>query len=233
MVIDMPQPLRSVKRNARVFITADAISSNIKLATLVASVINYHARLEVELAVIFTHILGTSAPVGYQMYNSIESAAARSAILKASAQYSLNEEDNELFLVLHALFMRAAKKRHRLAHWVFGYSPDIPDALLLIEPEHLAEVHSNINQYDAKATSPSIIDTQKVFVYRQNDFREMCEQANQLEYFLSLFTLVVKRFPQLGDAPRATLLDTPQIREELKRRRERHLKKTHPSTPEQ
>jgi hypothetical protein len=37
------------------------------------------------------------------------------------------------------LVKRAGAKRHKVAHWIWGYSPETPDALILTDPDAVTE----------------------------------------------------------------------------------------------
>jgi hypothetical protein len=92
-----------------------------------------------------------------------------------------------LFEAVLTLVRRARAKRAKLAHWLWAISPDIDDALLLIDPdgamdyhtalaEHLAKHPQHMDFIEAKDVPP--LDLKTVFIYREKEFQEITYELN-------------------------------------------------------
>jgi hypothetical protein len=73
--------------------------------------------------------------VAMEMYLSITSSSAANAALKAAVRLGLEPKYGELFNALWTISGELASERHKLAHWGMGYSKDIPNAILLLNPK--------------------------------------------------------------------------------------------------
>ena len=61
-----------------------------------------------------------------------------------------------------ALSKTNEKSRNKLAHWTWGDSPDIPDAVFLINPK----------------SSIGDLDKSEIYVYKEQDFVSIIEANN-------------------------------------------------------
>lgn len=61
-------------------------------------------------------------------------AFGRDKAIKAVAERVVAPEELELFRTLMNAIERASKDRHRLAHWVWAYTPSLMDAFVLFDP---------------------------------------------------------------------------------------------------
>jgi hypothetical protein len=73
--------------------------------------------------------------IAAEMFMSITSAPASNAALKAAVRLGLKSDYAEIFNAIWTISGELVEARHRLAHWVLGYSKDIPRALLLFNPK--------------------------------------------------------------------------------------------------
>jgi len=73
--------------------------------------------------------------VAIEMYLSITSSSAANAALKAAVRLGLEPKYGELFNAIWTISGELASERHKLAHWGMGYSKDIPNAILLLNPK--------------------------------------------------------------------------------------------------
>ena len=81
-----------------------------------------------------------------------------------------------------------AKARDKLAHWVWGASRQLPDALLLANPKALASL-------DPKSETYTDDLAKEVWIYGASDFAEIIEGNNQLAEFGARFRHIINRHP--------------------------------------
>lgn len=58
----------------------------------------------------------------------------RDLAIKAVAKRAAVPEELEIFKLLWKAYEKASKDRHRLAHWMWAYSPSLMDAFVLFDP---------------------------------------------------------------------------------------------------
>jgi hypothetical protein len=94
--------------------------------------------------------------------------------------------------------------RNKLAHWTWGDSADISDALLLADPKDLIQ-------------NPP--DSSRILVYRELDFRRIIRANERLAGFGLKFIFIMRDHPaNAEDALYDMLCSEPEIQERLRRR---------------
>jgi hypothetical protein len=178
---DMPQPLSRVRPNAIVAATPESIALRPTLAPLVADIIARWAYIEANIGTILSYILQTEAAPVTAMLHAINSASAQIAMILAAGSAKLYDPELEAFEAVMKIAGTAAKKRHPIAHHVWAYTVDLPDALLLIEPEAYTEMFVELQEFrqmtaiDGRWTVLEA-DKERTMVYRENDFRQIIEE---------------------------------------------------------
>jgi hypothetical protein len=225
-----PQPLSNVKRNARVFSEPVALRRNPELATLIGDVISLWSHIEANLSVVLVRMLEGGVRSGAAMYRAVQSFRAQMAILEAVARITIEPEHVAAFEAVLALVRSVAKKRDKLVHWIWAYSPDVEDALLLINPNYALDYHTSLSEHLAKhlkhgesieATQSEVppIDPRAVFVYREKDLQEIIYELNTVWNVTETLIGCVTRTHHLWPSQWSVLTASPQILGELERRK--------------
>lgn len=174
-----PQPLSRVRSRVKVLCTPDAISLRPKLSPLVAEVIARWADIEVNVGSILTFLLHTEASPVMAMLEAIRSSSAQFDMIRAAADAKLIDPELETFQAVLKMAGSAANKRHEIAHHVWAYCEELPDALLLVEPSAYHDIFVAVqdimrNPNSRHADDPRLEpDNQRTRVYRENDFLEI------------------------------------------------------------
>lgn len=133
----MPQPLSRVKPNAKVEIGLHSLTDKPILAGLVCNIIQFSSRVDHSLSLLLASILGADAKPALSMYEALKADNVKLAALTAAATAQLTPEQLRVFNATIKTAQIAQKPRHKIAHWVWVKSPDVPDALLLADPAYL------------------------------------------------------------------------------------------------
>ena len=175
-----PQPLSRVCPRATIFVTPKAIALRPKLSPLIAEIIARWAGIEAATVAVLSHLMGAEARPVAAMLNAITSASAQMDMIEAAAWAKLFDPDLEAFEALIKIARAAAKKRNAIAHHLWGHCEDLPDALLLIEPEAWTDISVKFQEaLYSTARSQTITfqpDPEQVSVYRENDFLQIIEE---------------------------------------------------------
>jgi hypothetical protein len=135
--------------------------------------------------------MGGSQHVAARMFLALNTRAPKNAAITAVAKTTLSSWQFEIFEVIANSSKSAQRKRDKLAHWVWGYSNDLPDALLLIDPQHLPLDHHPFGlgyQLDNLATRAS-----EILVYDEGDFRTIAADLKELARAAEMFRLSLAR----------------------------------------
>ena len=113
------------------------------------------------------------------MLHAINSASAQISMIRAAGSAKLYDPELEVFEAVMKIAGAAAHKRHPIAHHVWAYSVELPDALLLIEPEAYTDMFVELQEMLKQPKIGWIIleaDKSRTMVYRENDFRQIIEE---------------------------------------------------------
>jgi hypothetical protein len=244
---DMPQPLSRVlpdPQNCNFFIDDGPAMKRPELAVLAAKVISEWSLVDSQVSGVYVVMLGTNPAPGTAVYASLIANAVQKDAIRAVARLALDEEQNDVLEAILKLYATAAKERNKIAHWVWGSTPELPGKALLVEPSYLALYHAEYREYEDRRNRkhPQIgekpgMDTGRIFVYTSEDFihlsdriRRLYTLVTQLRGILSVRVNTapahdVALLPQYRERFQA-LENEPEIRPRIDRRRE-DRKKTH------
>lgn len=231
----MPQPISRVLSDAELIIGARSVGTRPELAVLVAEAIGIWSEVESRLGSILAFMLTANAVAVSAMYNEL-SAQAQRAILLAAARSTLSADDNLLFRAVVKQVTSSAKDRHKLAHWLWGWSPQLPDALLLCDPaymrDYIAFAEEN-KELEAKNRYPRF-DWDHTFVYRKADFDAIISTMMKVFSYVDCLRAVVDPAHFAGERARLQLLSVPLIHQEIDRlqRGSKTDPAVHPPSPE-
>lgn len=206
-----------------------------EIAILATKVVAAAATVDGSFARMFVHLLHAEPRAAASMYLSVQADTTREAMLAAAAEAVLSEAENELFVALRAVARSSLKLRHKVAHWVWGWSTDVPDALLMCDPKEYVPLNAALVEFDrqfnnAKST-PEVLDLirdmpkisrDKIFVVRAADLqRGLAAIARSQELCLRFEMLMRSRHAdEVADVPLYNqLCSEPEIATELARLR--------------
>jgi hypothetical protein len=144
--------------------------------------------------------------------------------VQAAAESVLPVDHFDVFMaVLDTSIKPVMKTRDKLVHWYWGYSPQLPDDLLLLEPDDKVPVHFELRHSPAECELDS---RAHIFVITRNflvvTLRDIRAATDDLGSFMA--SVEECRTPAVRALALAQLSSKPQIREAVARRRESRQK---------
>lgn len=106
-----------------------------KIHVQISRAISIWSSIESLTSNIIMNALGADVIVGAEMFLSITSAPAANAVLKTAVRLGIKPKYAELFNALWTINGELIEERHKLAHWILGFSKEVPNALLLFNPK--------------------------------------------------------------------------------------------------
>lgn len=227
-----PQPLSLVMPHATVSWGAGfAFEKRPSLAPLVAEAISAWAYAEATMGDILIRMLGARGEPAAKMYSAIVSTTARLDALSAAARCSLQSRYLEMFDALKMVVKPVAGARNRLAHDLWCYSDDLPDALLLLDASASFDFFVERNTFhfdqDARAAAiqgkrpPPLFPMDRVFVYREQELTEILTAVREVHQLLALFVVVASGHQPQAESNFRELELEPRIQTALARLRKR------------
>jgi hypothetical protein len=201
----MPNPLSTVKPGATVELNTNALKERPELSQLIAVAVGKWAHVEHLLALLMIRILGANHRPSIAMFTTLTSSNLQMVALKAAGQAGLRDDDLDHFSASVRVAESAGKQRHKLAHWIWGQSPDLPNALLLADPAHLFENELTMERINSlggffamaklipfprEETSLAEIyrsyayDETAIFVYRKSDLERIVRDLEEAIFCL-------------------------------------------------
>jgi hypothetical protein len=234
MDFDM-QPLSRVKPDAMTnWGEPYAMVVRPKLAGKVAHCIALWAEIEIFLGAFLGLLLHTNEKAAVAMYSALENRAAQLRMLIAAAEASLEPSRFEVVTAfLSSIIRPAMRERDRLAHWTWGHSDQLPDALLIAEPGHTLShlMEALKRQRGVRPTVDVPSDFTKIYVVRQTDLDGIAKRSAAARDLLRVAMATVWNLntPAQRDVYLQQLSSVPEIRAALDRQRE--AQKNSPEAP--
>ncbi len=184
------QPLNRVKyvyatdwgSNHKVMLTRPA------LAAKVAQCIAYWAEIEVSLGMFLAFLLHANEKAVLAIYTGLENRAAQLRMIESAASAILPQDHADIVsVVLNALVRPSMRYRDKLAHWCWGFTDELPDALLIRDQEqHLARLAEGLRKQAETRVPINIVgaDHSTIFVVRDGDLDRYLDQLSKLELIL-------------------------------------------------
>jgi hypothetical protein len=239
----MPQPLSRVNPNAGVVIGNAGdypLERNPNLLRLSMRVMTAWATLETFITSIFVAILGDNARLGVAIYSSLIAESAQLAAFRAGADIALETRprERELLEAILRIHKTLGKQRNKVAHWISGYSPELPEATLLTPPAVLIKLQLDTQAYLDNAMEKGIPsagpspkpDLDAIYVYEASDFESTIAQIERLSGHCLKFRRLLRTSGAVTDHEYDRLSRAPDIAPALARLR---AQKTLPSGPQQ
>jgi len=144
----MPQPLSS-----RTPVTGYSLGNSYdqpltrpEFAPLAMAIISGWALVETQVGGAFVKMVGESVTPAVEIFLALQGAGQQAA-LQAAAKTCLDEQGLELFEALLALHASSAKERNRVAHWIWGTSPALPNDALAADPRDFLVFSADLVKY--------------------------------------------------------------------------------------
>ncbi len=141
-----PHPLSNYRPGATVDFSPGAIAKNTELAALAMQIVGEWSFVDFKLVEIATGLMGSDFAITAVMLTALRSSDAVRAVVSSGVAYSTTDDDLDLFQRAMKAIGKVRECRNRYAHGVWGYSPDCPDALLLVDWRDLARHHGETEE---------------------------------------------------------------------------------------
>jgi hypothetical protein len=180
-----PQPLGQVKPDARLHIgpLAPAGEFDPDLCRQATYVISLWSYTETRLLRMASSFLKSEQSLVTDMLQAVKSSDGRRAAIRAAGEHRLANQPGDLTLFLAALdaLAHAELLRNRYTHHVWASSPDIPGAIILVDPRLVGRaVAAEAEGATGRGwlyPGASHFDRMQVMVYRSQDLKEDVTEA--------------------------------------------------------
>jgi len=136
--LDGMQPLSRIKPDARINWGIGSRSKRPALASKIAQYIANWAEIDMNLGQMLGFILQSNERAALAIYSSLNNRSAQLRMVKAAAEAALSRHDADIILAIIRVDVNPTMKyRDKMAHWVWGYSDDLPNDLLVSDPNSL------------------------------------------------------------------------------------------------
>jgi hypothetical protein len=161
------------------------MSSRPALAAKIAHCIAVWAEIETLLGVFLAMLLHANERAALSMYSAVENRAAQTRMILAAAKATLEDSHfNIISALMASVVTPAMKDRDKLAHWCWGMTEELPDALLITEPKYkLGALLNSVHvQAKTKASNPQIpFEHDQIYVLRDGDLDRMLKRFYAVE----------------------------------------------------
>jgi hypothetical protein len=234
----MPQPLSSLPfLQGAIHIGGNNDSPSYhrpQIALWAMSVVAEWAILEGFKHALFVKMLGDNPRPAAAIFGAVTSTVAQRDAMRAVAELTLPQGQQELFAVLLKLFDTAHRQRNKVAHWIWGYHEGIKDGALLADPTAFMEWNIAAKEWTPGRYKAGLLQGQeipfpeaprdRIYVYREADLKEISDKIQRLIRYFVLMRFCLYRSDTLQNPNglvMSQLLNEPEVREVLARLHER------------
>ena len=158
------------------------------LAAKVAQSIAFWAEIEVLLGMFLACVLHANEKAVLAIYTGLENRAAQLRMIESASTAALNQNHADVVsVVLNVLVRPAMRYRDKLAHWCWGFTDELPDALLIRDQEqHLVNYAATLRLQGetGRIGSGVPVNFDSIFVVRDGDLDSYLSQLEHLELTL-------------------------------------------------
>jgi hypothetical protein len=217
-----PQPLSKVNPRARVLWDDDTLYKHRpEFAPLAIGVIAHWSIIEAKIAGILSFVLRSEARPIMAMIRAIRSASAQMDMIESAGEVKLKDQNElEIFLATIRLARNAAKHRHPIAHHIWAFCQEMPDAILLADPQAYVDIFVAVSAVDGKSSEP---DKSLIKVYRKSDFEQIIREMETTSKCVDDAMFILNGHLRVPPQIYARLLAEPLFQEAVK-----WLRKTRP-----
>lgn len=216
------QPLSRVKPDAVTqWGNPETMTLRPGLAAKVARCISQWSEIEVHCGAFLGLLLHANQEAAVAMYSGLENRAAQLRLISLAAEASLPPAHFDTISVFLTSILRPAmRERDKFAHWAWGHSDDLPEALLISEPQRSLK-----SLMEALRTHPGVdgagvpVDFDKIYVVRDTDLDGVITRSMNGKFLLRVAMATVWDYNPLQErASRLQQLSSvPEIRGGLDR----------------
>jgi hypothetical protein len=198
-----PEPLSEFAPKASIMLAgigARYLTRHPALGLLAVEAIASWSRVEGFMLNLFIELFGGDGALAATVFLALEADGPKGAAIRAAAE-KLDGDKRNLLSAILAIAKTNKKARDKLCHWLWGESPNLPDALLLVDP---------------RSTIGMDLDRSKVYVYREQDFLAIINANDRLAAYGGEFMFLIADPETTKDSPVfVQLSEVPEIRERL------------------
>ncbi len=187
----MPQPLSRVRPVTQYTLSPNILAEKPEFGASITKIIGIWSHVEAALQSLMVQILGGKEPAAIAIYSILKSQNLQTLALDAVSDLVFKDgEQHEILAAVLDVAATAGKIRHRFAHWLWGSTPELPDCLLLADPQSITrrvtlKLRWRIEPYDIDKEWTSTME--RILVYKisdiENDLARVQETAQVMHFY--------------------------------------------------
>jgi hypothetical protein len=197
---DMPQPLNRVVPDASFMHNPNVLDDKPHLSKYVANIFGFWTLIEYRLSLLLIRVLGADAHPAIAIFSTLTAQHLQLKALEAAAKAALSTEEFDVFQAGIDVTDSAQSQRNKLAHWIWGSCPELPDALLVADPKAHKDIDRELQLALEQAGTKGIKtaemaklnrwDSANIYVYREADLQRASRDlgdASQVAFLLVIY----------------------------------------------
>jgi hypothetical protein len=195
------QPLPKNHRKSGYDIASLGMERRPQLASLIGQCLMHWSNIELQMALLLGVLLNATNEAAVAVYLSLRAGRVRQDAINAAANAVLSGEVLELYRAIVDFQRSVEVQRNDLAHGCYGTTDAIPDGVLWMEAQHVANFMLDFwNKIEhSTPTGPPIptsreekekiqeLNLNRMFVYREKDIKQLLSDIEALWRALGSF----------------------------------------------
>jgi hypothetical protein len=203
-----------------------------QLMTLIAQCVTAWPTVEIEMAMILGHLLGTKDAAAIAVFEQLRRSSAQREAIMAAANIVLDEMDRELLSASLNAHKAIESERNAFAHGHFGTSLLLQDCMLWMSATDYIPTRSKIVLAQLTPSVSEVVS--KIYVYRLSDLKSVFSDIDWLiEHWVNLLKYLRLPSGELGTRGKEyrRLCGQPHIARELTILRQKNSQSKPPQSP--
>lgn len=207
----MPNPLSRVAPRASIIygnIGDNPLAHNPELAFLAMQAIATWSDVEQFMLRLYVTLAGGAKSDAAALFLALESDGPKNQAINTLAERKLDKQNQAVLATIQKLASTQYKKRNALAHQTWGWSPNLTDALLLVDPRVTVV-------WDFHDNDKEIRD--HVMVYKKPELLSIIKDNQRVAGMGMMFTTIISpsQNPRILETLSQKLYSEPEIAEKL------------------
>jgi hypothetical protein len=165
-----------------------------EIAAKVAINIGLFSDIEFQQGILLHRLIGTDADTAFSLYTKLRGTSQNGVMLEFAKKKMVREPFATFQKITKAIKARS-DERNKVAHWLWGKSDQLPDALLLVAPVNWYRPMAYFidTPFEAQEHSQQRLDNADVLVYRHEELARLQERAEATHTMLYQFNGILLR----------------------------------------
>ncbi len=160
------------------------LPDNAEISSHLGVVVSLWSEMETRLAEVFGVIAGMDSVIAMKIFTAIENEGSRKAVFMKLAEERLPQNLKEELLDIFRAIKESSKSRNKVAHGIWGVSPQVNDAIFYTDVRDWLVWQSHVHSAESRGEAIEVMEALRrwpsALGFRKSDFYTMEQEILKL-----------------------------------------------------